>query len=90
MVIEYMKQWTGEYFSEVLQKSKKHDVEYQEAIQKCRDGSEKIEGLLLQTDSPVQDYVDAVLLRSGIEQDLLYVQGLNDCVAILKGLRVLV
>ena len=89
MVIEYMKQWTGEYFNKVLMETKKHDVEYQKAIQKCRDGSEKIESLLLQKDSLVQNYVDAVLCRSGVEHDLLYAQGLQDCVAILKGLRLL-
>ena len=89
MVIDYMKQWTAEYFSEVLREASEHEVEYQEAIQECRDGSEKIEGLLLQKESPVQDYVNAVLCRSGIEYDLLYVQGLRDCVSILKGLRVL-
>ena len=89
MVIDYMRQWTSEYFSEVLQEVKKHHVEYEEAIQKCVESSERIKGLLLQKDSPVQDYEYSMMHRSAIEQDLLYAQGLHDCVAILKELRVL-
>ena len=89
MVIEYMKQWAGEYFSEVLQAAKKHHAEYEEANQKCVENSERIKGLLLQKDSPVQDYEYSMMHRSAIEHDLLYAQGLHDCVAILKGLRVL-
>jgi len=84
MIINYMKQWMSEYFNGVLQKVREDHLEYYEAIQECNDGSEKIKELLLQKDSLVQAYVDAISDRSSIEQNLLYLQGMKDCFSILK------
>ena len=86
-IIEYMEQWSGEYFSEIFREEKKINRTYREASQQLAE----IADILNRnpTEKIIDDYSDAIYDKFEIESGALYAQGFRDCFALLRFLRLL-
>jgi hypothetical protein len=89
-MLEYVKQWTGEYFNEVLQNARKTHPDYETAIQERIRHSKNADGLLSSSekDLQMQAYISSIYHVAGLESELLYFQGYLDCMELLRFLRV--
>ena len=85
-ILDCFNKHSVEYFNNVLMSKSDDMTEYQAAINASYNAEEAIHDDLIKKPSPVQEYIDAVTAETWLEFEILYHQGLRDCVLILRKL----
>jgi hypothetical protein len=90
-MLKFIKQYTGEYFSEVLQNARKTSPEYETAVQERILHSQVVGSLLSDNEKGTQlrAYLESIHDATLMESELLYFQGYLDCIEILRFLRII-
>ena len=90
-MLDYIKQYTNEYFNEVLQNARKTCPDYETALQQRIARSREANTILSDGEeaSQFKAYIASIYHAAGLESELLYRQGYSDCMEVLRFLGVM-
>ena len=87
MLIEFTKEQINEYINDILQYARKTRPEYEKSAAGAP-GAFRGRQKNCYSSRKMQDYIDASCEVTGQEQNLLYFQGIADCIEILRFMHI--
>jgi hypothetical protein len=90
-MLEYIKNYSSDYFSKVLQNARNIHPDYKTALQERMLLSERTRGNIADNEmkAQLQAYIDSMNYIGGMEYGYLYFQGYTDCIKLLQFLKII-
>lgn len=88
-IIDCFREYSAEYYNKLFMARVDQSTTYRKAREKRFATSDALHDELMDDDSPLHHYLDAIYDVTCMEYDYLYQQGYRDCIALLRVLGVI-